>query len=263
MNVIRQYFKEFNTGIKTMFKEFFKKDTNKKQRANMWTFSRLVTAGIIPILIAIGVLANSLPILIVAFATTGFGALTDFIDGKSARKHNSSSEFGALLDAVSDKAYTTLLSVGLSVLNPAFILNIVGELAITVTNGIYKVKHEELEMKSTKLGKIKQWPLSMTFILGILSILYPSITLLTNIAIITTFAAQLGTVISYIESNDEQLKELENKKIENKTTSSDKEIDLTKQKRLEELIKLRNVLNNILEQEKEETKPKIRKRTMQ
>ena len=51
--------KELNDGIKVMFKEFFNKETNKKQRANMWTFSRLVLAFFIPIMALIGkLLAN-------------------------------------------------------------------------------------------------------------------------------------------------------------------------------------------------------------
>ena len=266
MKVIKYYFNEFNTGIKTMFKEFFNKDTNKKQRANMWTFSRLVSAAIIPILMTTGILLNSFPVLIAAFATTGFGALTDFLDGRSARKHNSSSEFGSLLDAATDKAYTTLLGISLSVLNPAFLLNIAGEISIILTNLIYKTKHEEIEMKSTKLGKIKQWPLSMTLILGILSILYPSLTTLTNITIIATFATQIATIISYIESNDEQIKELKQEEKTNNTITTDKELenDLTRQKRKEELIKLRNALNNILieRQEEEKTNPKTRIREL-
>lgn len=267
MNVIKHYFNEFTTGIKTMFKEFFKKDTNKKQRANMWTFSRLISSAIIPVLTLIGVFTNSLPVLIVAFTTAGFGALTDFFDGRSARKHNSSSKFGALLDAASDKAYTTLLGVSLSMLNPVFLLNIVGEIAITLTNLIYKILHEEIEMKTTKVGKIKQWPLSLTFILGILSILYPSLTTITNITIIITLIAQLATINSYVINNNNQIKEASMKNIDNKEIPIDneQELDITKQKRKEELINLRNVLNNILQEELSEKKnnPKTRRKKIQ
>ena len=38
---LKKHFKELESGTKIMFKEFFNKETNKKQRANMWTFSRL------------------------------------------------------------------------------------------------------------------------------------------------------------------------------------------------------------------------------
>lgn len=262
MNVIKQYLNEFNVGIKTMFKEFFNKDTNKKQRANMWTFSRLVSAFIIPILTTIGVLINSTPVLIAAFTTAGFGAITDFIDGRSARKHNSSSEFGALLDAASDKAYTTLLGLGLSLLNPMFILNIIGEIAITLTNLIYKINYEGLEMKSSKIGKIKQWPLSTTFILGIISILLPKLTALTNGMIIATFIAQLATINSYVSSNNQQIKELamKNKTIDNEmVNTSNKELDLKLEKEINNSIK--KIENNLITTpEVFKPKTRIRKR---
>ena len=46
---ISEFLKNFKSGTKLMFKEFFNKETNKKQRANMWTFSRLIISFLIPI----------------------------------------------------------------------------------------------------------------------------------------------------------------------------------------------------------------------
>ncbi len=268
MNQIKTNFKEFKNGIKTMFKEFFKKDTNKKQRANMWTFSRLVCAFIIPILTAIGASLNSLPILIAAFTTAGLGAMTYFFDGISARKHNSTSEFGALLDVVTDKAFALLLGISLSILNPLFLLNIAGEVAITLTNTIYKLKHEDLKLTASKIGKIKQWPLSLTFILGIMSILFPALTTTTNITIIMTFLAELATMTDYMIKNEKQVKNIEkvntvteiNNELEEK---EQKEKELTDtQTRKEELIKLRDLLTYHLKEQLDSDFPKTRKRTL-
>ena len=253
MNQIKTNLKEFKNGIKTMFKEFFKKETNKKQRANMWTFSRLVCAFIIPILTAIGALANSLPILIAAFTTAGLGAMTDFFDGRSARKHNSTSEFGALLDVVTDKTFALLLGISLSILNPLFLLNIAGEIAITITNTIYKLKHEDLKLTASKIGKIKQWPLSLTFVLGILSILFPQLTIVTNITIIITLLTQLATIESYIIDNNKSVKQLEKEKLldtEINTDSNEEKLAQTKtiNKHKEELIEIKKMLNNMLDE---------------
>ena len=41
-NTIKSAVKNFKLGTKTMFKEFFNKETNKKQRANMWSFTRII-----------------------------------------------------------------------------------------------------------------------------------------------------------------------------------------------------------------------------
>lgn len=272
MNEIKQDMHSFGNGIKTMFKEFVKKDTNKKQRANMWTFSRLICAIIIPILTTIGAITNSLPILIAAFTTAGFGAITDFFDGRSARKHNSVSKFGELLDAVTDKVFSVLLGISLSILNPVFLLNIAGEVAITITNFIYKVKHEDIKIKSSKIGKIKQWPLSLTFVLGIISILFPQLTAITNTTIFVTLMAQLATMTNYILDNEKSVKKLEREKLLNEQLplQQDKEkkvpaksIDKGKQTLFElrqTLIELRQTLINIANDNKETKKEKVKKR---
>ena len=54
--------KEFKNGTKTMFKEFFKKETNKKQRANMWTFARFVIPVITLITSIIAISTASIPL---------------------------------------------------------------------------------------------------------------------------------------------------------------------------------------------------------
>jgi phosphatidylglycerophosphate synthase len=99
-DTIKAYYLELKNGIKTMFKEFFNKETNKKQRANMWTFSRLIISIPILILSIIYLINFSIPLLITNTILVGMGSITDYFDGKSARKYNSSSEFGKKLDQI-------------------------------------------------------------------------------------------------------------------------------------------------------------------
>ena len=86
---IKKYLEELKIGTKTMFKEFFNKETNKKQRANMWTFSRLIISIPILILSIMAMINISVPLLVSNSVLVALGALTDYFDGKSARKHNS------------------------------------------------------------------------------------------------------------------------------------------------------------------------------
>ena len=156
MKDIKKFIKEFKIGTKAMFKEFFNKKTNKKQRANMWTFSRLIISFIIPIISVIASITGSIPILIAALISTAFGGITDFFDGRSARKHNSTSEYGKILDQVTDKIFALMIGISLTLFNPLFIINLLGESVISATNVIYKLKYKDLNIKSTKLGKIKE-----------------------------------------------------------------------------------------------------------
>lgn len=252
MQTVKNYLLEFKQGTKKMFKEFFNKETNKKQRANMWTFSRILIAPIVPILTIISIISSSTAFLTVALGITTFGAITDFFDGRSARKHNSTSEFGKTLDQVADKLFSTSIGISLSLLNPLFLLNILGEALITSINIVYKFKNNNIHTYSSKLGKFKQWPLSLTFIVGIISQIIPNLSLLTNILIYTTFATQLFASTDYLikyEKENKQIKVFQKQQIienniEQKTpdNSNNKTETLNNQKRIEELTKIRNLL---------------------
>ena len=203
-----EYLSNFKRGTKLMFKEFFNKNTNKKQRANMWTFSRLIVSFLIPICSLLSILFINTPLFIGSIFLTGFGALTDFLDGKSARKHNSFSEYGMLLDQVADKIFSIMISITLSLFNPTFLLTLLGEGLIVSTNVFYKSKYKNFNIKSTQIGRIKQWPLFSSLVLGFISTLTPSITIVTNISLIITFLLQIITAISYIKSNNKSVEKL-------------------------------------------------------
>ena len=207
-DMIKNYWLELKNGTKTMFKEFFDKETNKKQRANMWTFSRLVTSFLIPICSLISILTSNISLFITSIGITTFGGLTDFFDGRSARKHNSYSEFGKFLDQISDKLFSIMIGINLSLFNPLFLITLGGEFAIASLNALYKSKYPNLDIKSTQIGRIKQWPLFSSLVLGFLSTLVPVISPITNMFILITFAFQLLTTSSYIKENEKNILKL-------------------------------------------------------
>jgi phosphatidylglycerophosphate synthase len=238
-----------------MFIEFFNKETNKKQRANMWTFLRLIIP-LITIITSIIAISVSSPVL---FLTTGliagFGAVTDYFDGKSSRKHNSVSQYGKLLDQISDKIFAGIIGINLLFINFNYIFVLLGELLIAGVNVGYKLKYNDLDITSTKMGKIKEWPLFVTLALGFLSPINPTLLSISNISILLTILFQLKTAESYLINNSKEAKKLENKKysinvqdIEEKEIS--KENILTKEKqniRLQQYKNLRDVLNQIID----------------
>jgi len=214
MKKIKKYWSIFKNDTKLMFKEFFNKNTNKKQRANMWTFSRLVTSFLIPILSILSIISANFSLFITSICVTGFAAATDFFDGRSARKHNSFSEYGKLLDQVADKIFSIMVGINLALFNPLFLMTLLGEGIIAGINISYKFKNN-LDIKSTQIGRIKQWPLSVSLILGFISLLIPNLTTITNIMVSLTFLLQLASASSYIINNNKKIQQL---KIEEKNT---------------------------------------------
>ena len=92
--------------------------------------------------------------------------ITDFFDGKLARKWNVQSKLGADLDAASDKIIFLGLALPLMVNYPVILINILGEALITAVN--VKGRMENFDMKTVFSGKIKTWFLSFTLGLGYL-----------------------------------------------------------------------------------------------
>lgn len=222
---IKEYWDLLKEGTKLMFKEFFNKKTNKKQRANMWTFSRLITSFLIPICSIISIFTATPLLFIISFIIAGFGASTDFLDGRSAKKHNSYSEYGQVLDQIADKIFSIMLGINLSLFNPLYILELLGEGIIATTNIFYKIKFNNIEIKSTQIGRIKQWPLFTSLILGFISTLSPSTLIITNASIILTIIFQSATFISYIKNNNEIIKNIEKQKDNNLKMEQNQEIE--------------------------------------
>ena len=199
-------------GTKNMFKEFFNKETNKKQRANMWTFSRIIIS--IPILIfsILSIINFSAPLLIANSILVGIGAITDYFDGKSARKYNSTSEFGKRLDQVVDKIFSGIIAGTLSVINPMYLICLIGELIITATTVPFAAKYKEIKDTSSFIGRVKQWPLGIAFFFGYLSPLTNTLNTIATALILISFGFQVATANSYLTRNLETVKEMKSKR---------------------------------------------------
>lgn len=265
---INNYFNEFKNGTKLMFKEFFRKETNKKQRANMWTFSRLISSFLVVPFSLLAVVMSNPSLFVVAASITGFGAITDYFDGKSARKYGSTSEFGKLLDQVTDKIFSLMIGISLSLFNPLYLLTLLGEGIIASINLGYKSKNSNLNINSTQIGRIKQWPLCASLALGFLSPINNVLQSISNISILITFIMQLLTASSYVNQNNEEIKKmniskkissLENTENDDKVksetlelTKNNNSIEINKNQTLsqkEQYQALRNVLSEIITKE--------------
>lgn len=253
-------FKEFKFGTKKMFKEFLNKETNKKQRANMWTFLRLIIP--IPIIFtsAGAMMLASNTLYSVTAGLVGFGALTDYFDGASARKHDSTSEYGKLLDQIADKVFAGVVGINLLLINPIYLVSILGELLIAGVNVGYKLKHSNLDIPSSKIGKIKQWPLFISLGLGFLSPINSVLLTVANSSIALSALFQILTANSYVVNNKKEVEKLKENEInevlltnnDEEEKNKEKELVLTKEnksttEKLEELRKFRDTLTETQE----------------
>lgn len=221
-------------GTTKMFKELTKKTTYKKQIANLLTFIRILVPMITLILSIFAINFNIIPLLISCSIIAGIGGLTDMFDGMISRKTNSTSEYGRLLDQISDKEFAGVIGLNLLFLNFNYLSILLGEAIIVLVNIFYKVKYKDLSNNSTLIGKAKMIPLFSTLILGYLSPINSVLMSVSNITIIVTLAMQFLTTISYIEKYNTQIKELKKNDnqnsllIEEKEESYEKSLELKK-----------------------------------
>lgn len=92
---------------------------------------------------------------IAAFLLSAGCFLTDCIDGLMARGLKSSTFFGSLFDAVSDKAFLVVNMVLLMSISPLAVVPILFELGIAYTQSVKYNK--EMNVQSNKFGKVKMW----------------------------------------------------------------------------------------------------------
>ena len=85
---------------------------------------------------------------------------TDFIDGILARKLKSSTFFGSLFDAISDKAFLIVNMILLISITPLAIVPILAELGIAA---VQSLKYQSnMNVQSNMIGKIKMWVAGIT-----------------------------------------------------------------------------------------------------
>lgn len=184
--VIVNFFKDFRKEFKNI-----KKKEIKRQIPNLLTLSR----GLAPIVIIPAILFNKLYFVIILLIIF---ALTDFLDGKMARKYNLVSEFGVKLDAVCDKIFAISLIIPAIINHGIFIFNFVMEIAISYTNLLSYTKGNN--PRSTIIGKIKTALLSLTLILAYI----PNMNnLVIFIFSLITIICQVITLIKYINTDME------------------------------------------------------------
>lgn len=184
--VIVNFFKDFRKEFKSI-----KKKEIKRQIPNLLTLSR----GLAPIVIIPAILFNKLFFVIILLIIF---ALTDFLDGKIARKYNLVSEFGVKLDAVCDKIFAISLIIPAIINHGIFIFNFVMEIAISYTNLLSYTKGNN--PRSTIIGKIKTALLSLTLILAYI----PNMNnLVIFIFSLITIICQVITLIKYINTDME------------------------------------------------------------
>lgn len=183
---IVNFFKDFRKEFKSI-----KKKKIKRQIPNLLTLSR----GLAPIVIIPAILFNKLYFVIILLIIF---ALTDFLDGKIARKYNLVSEFGVKLDAVCDKIFAISLIIPAIINHGIFIFNFVMEIAISYTNLLSYTKGNN--PRSTIIGKIKTALLSLTLILAYI----PNMNnLVIFIFSLITIICQVITLIKYINTDME------------------------------------------------------------
>ena len=183
---IVNFFKDFRKEFKSI-----KKKEIKRQIPNILTLSR----GLAPIVIIPAILFNKLYFVIILLIIF---ALTDFLDGKIARKYNLVSEFGVKLDAVCDKIFAISLIIPAIINHGIFIFNFVMQIAISYTNLLSYTKGNN--PRSTIIGKIKTALLSLTLILAYI----PNMNnLVIFIFSLITIICQVITLIKYINTDME------------------------------------------------------------
>ena len=166
--------------------------------------------------------------------------ITDYFDGKLARKWNVQSKLGADLDAVSDKIMFLGLALPLLVSYPVVLINILGEALIAAVN--VKGRINGLDMKTVFSGKVKTWLLSFTLGLGYLVQFFHLPVSILRLSSLVAGASQCVALNDYISMYNEKLKEKEEDNIVFENLS-DKEQD----KLLEQLKKEREFILSTVE----------------
>ena len=203
---IKENYSLLKSGTNKMFKELSNSKINKKQLANILTFSRLITPLITLITSIIAIITGLYTLFIISGIIAGLGAITDALDGHVSRITKSTCEYGKLLDQISDKVFVGIIGINLLFFNINYILSIVGEIIISVVNLYYKSKYSTLKINSTLIGKIKETPLFLSLALGYLSPINSTFMTISNISILVAFIFQIATIESYIISNNLKIK---------------------------------------------------------
>lgn len=160
-----------------------------KLAVNIITLVRLLYIIFLPILkVKISDMAYIINIVLIF--------LTDFIDGILARKFKVQTLFGAIMDTVADKALCIVLLLALLPENNMLLFILVLEIVISIVNTIGMALKKKA--KSSLLGKVKMWILSITIILGYVGYFNLIDFIFIEISSIITICMQIAVIIGYI-----------------------------------------------------------------
>lgn len=184
------------------------------------------------------------------FTTYAIASLTDWVDGAAARKLNQCTKTGASFDAISDKFLTLIGGLIGFKLGGAPILALLAAEGITGVITYYRKTVLKTEnMESSLVGRIKEWPLKITFALVMLSsiIKVPKTLLMSLIG--TTGVLQIATVGDYLKKAVKEKNKLEEEIIDKEEI---KEEELKKSSPTREKIEyLKKVKDDIQNPQKE------------
>lgn len=183
---MREVIVEFFDEFKLQFKNF-KKYGIKNQIPNMLTFSRAIA----PIIVIPTVLFGKIKIAIIELILF---ELTDFFDGRIARKLNCVTDFGVKLDAICDKFFVLGIMIPAIIKYPVLIINLILEACISYINFVALIKNND--PKSNMIGKIKTGFLSVTMVLSYIPGIEGIYILMISIF---TFMLQIMAFIKYRE----------------------------------------------------------------
>lgn len=195
----------YTDELSNIFKDLKKKEKRKKQIPNLLTLSRGITPFItIPLYIC----GKKVPATIITSGIT----LTDFFDGKLARKYNNVTPFGKDLDAMCDKIFSTSLIIPLIIKDKKYYYIISSEAIISLIT--IRSKLNSRNPSSSLLGKIKTWSLSSLLITSYLSIIKDNNinNKYANFLFKSTLSLQILSIIDYYLKDKEKEKKLVLKK---------------------------------------------------
>lgn len=189
------------------------------------TFTTLRLVCVIPMILSF----QSGNLLVTAILCASIGC-TDKLDGWAAKYLNGASEFGKRFDAGTDKLFALVCNVLLCLLNPVFILNLIGEMEISSLNLYARFKHQNPE--TIYLGKVKTVTLfleyCLSFFLAILSPYHPLILTM----ILSNFVFQQVVLKKYIQLYQKQKEEFKQYHIHQMNIEKIKEFTLQNQNTL-------------------------------
>ncbi len=162
----------------------------KKYLPNILTVIRIILT---PLIVYLGITKQISILFILAIII----AITDFLDGRLARKWQTNSSFGKKLDIFSDRILTIGLLIILMKNNTLFLYVLILETIIILFYMLLFFKTKRVE--SLLVNKIKTWLVFFTVLLGIVEIFIFKLNIVVNIFLYLTLFLQLITIIKCIK----------------------------------------------------------------